>query len=627
LPDHPIATPSSPSPELVRQQLQAILASRQFVLVARARRFLTYIVEQTLAGQTDGIKELVVGSEVFDRSNDFDPKTDPIVRVEAGKLRKRLEEYYANEGVSASVRIDVPKGAYVPLFQYSATTTPAPAASPRHRYAAGMLALLLVAAGAWGLWRFHAPAGPVNPSIAVLPFLNLSADPGNEYFTDGLAEELTNALCNAGGLRVASRTSAFFFKGKPADVHEIGARLHVAYVVEGSVRKERDQLMVTAQLIRTDDGYHIWSGSFERQLSDVFKVQRELADSLVTALQVKLTGAQTRRLRKAHTANQQAFDLYLQGIHHLASFQPGYLERAERCLQESVAADPDYALAYVALAGVYIQANMFGNRPPKELAANASAAVHKALALDDELAEGYAMLGAVAARHEYDWPAAERHLRHALALNPSSAQAHYGIAHYVYAPQERWPEALAESRLASELDPLSPMIAMSEPWLAVLERRYDAAIDGFRKLGSGNSRDMMADAFPFALIGKGDYPAALEALQRQQSRMPSFQTLAFIGWVQARQGNPTPARKILQQLLAEQRFVSPVLLSGLYRGLGDADEGFRYAEMAREQRDSSLIYIRVAAPWDGFRKDPRYFKLLTEIGLSDEQIQKNQQHQ
>ena len=269
---------------------------------------------------------------MFDRPADFDPKVDTIVRVEAGKLRKRLEEYYADEGAAAAVRIEVPKGSYVPQFQFR-TQLPRRKSRPcrrtRHRYAAGILALLLVAAGAWGAWRFRAPAAPVNPSIAVLPFLNLSADPANEYFTDGLAEELTDALSNAGGLRVASRTSAFFFKGKPADVHEIGAKLHVGFVVEGSVRKQGDQLKVTAQLIRTDDGYHVWSGSFERQLSDVFKVQQELAGSLVTALQVKLTGAQTRRLRKTHTANQQAFDLYLQGM-HVAEFVRAGLSRPGR---------------------------------------------------------------------------------------------------------------------------------------------------------------------------------------------------------------------------------------------------------------------------------------------------------
>ena len=263
----------------------------------------------------------------------------------------------------------------------------------------------------------------MKPSIAVLPFLNLSADPGSDYFTDGLAEELTNALSNAGGLRVASRTSAFLFRSKPADVHEIGAKLHVDYVVEGSVRKQHDRLMVTAQLIRTDDGYHVWSGSFERQLSDVFKVQRELAGSLVTALQVKLTGAQTRRLRKTHTASQQAFDLYLQGIHIASSFAPDSLDRAERLFQQSIAADPAYAPSYVALAGVYILGNIIGDRPAgAELAAKASAAVHKALALDHELADAYVELSTLEARHEYDWPAAERHLRQALEFESKFPQ-------------------------------------------------------------------------------------------------------------------------------------------------------------------------------------------------------------
>ena len=388
--------------------MQAILASRPFVTATRARRFLTYIVEQTLAGQTDGIKELVLGTEVFDRPADFDPKVDTIVRVEAGKLRKRLEEYYADEGAAAARADRGPQGQLrtaVPVFARSAGAgNPAPAATHRRRYAAGILALLLIAAGAWGAWRFRAPAPPVTPSIAVLPFLNLSADPANEYFTDGLAEELTDALSNAGGLRVASRTSAFFFKGKPADVHEIGAKLHVAFVVEGSVRKQGDQLKVTAQLIRTDDGYHVWSGSFERQLSDVFTVQQELAGSLVTALQVKLTGAQTRRLKKDPYRQPAGVRSVPAGKAHLNSFAPGSLDRAEHLFQQSIAADPAYAPPTWLWPMSTCRANIFGNRPAHELAAKASAAIHKALALDDELAEAYVMLGTLAARHEYDWP-------------------------------------------------------------------------------------------------------------------------------------------------------------------------------------------------------------------------------
>ena len=617
---------------MVRQQLQAVLASRSFVTATRARRFLTYIVEQTLAGQTDGIKELVLGIEVFDRPADFDPKVDTVVRVEAGKLRKRLEEYYAEEGAAAPLRIEVPKGGYVPQFEFRthlpAVEIAAPAATHRHRYAAGIVTLLLCAAGAWGAWRIRASAPPASPSIAVLPFLNLSTDPDNEYFTDGLAEELTDALSNAGGLRVAARTSAFMFKGKPADVHEIGSKLHVGFVVEGSVRKQGGQLKVTAQLIRTDDGYHVWSGSFERQLSDVFKVQQELAGSLVTALQVKLTGTQTRRLKKTHTANQQAFDLYLQAKHVVNSFAPDSIERAERLFQQSIAADPGYALPYVGLTQVYRLAEIFATQPANVLAAKATAAIRTALALDDELAEAHVMLGAIIARHQYDWAAAERHLRHALELNPNSAQGHYGLAQNVLAPQSRWQEAMVESRLASELDPLSAQIAMSEPWLATLEGRHDAAVEGFRRLSEANSRDMMAlSGLGMALMGKGDYLGALDAFRQQQRLAPSSKTLSFIGYTEARAGNPGEARKILRQFQAESRrgqFVSPGNLALVYMGLGDADEVFRYTEMARAQQESHLVFARAQGVWDPFQNDPRYLTLLTEIGLSNEQIQKNQ---
>jgi TolB-like protein len=622
----------------VRQQLQAILDSRHFVTAVRARRFLTFIVEQTLARQTDGIKELVLGTEVFDRPKDFDPKTDTIVRVEAGRLRKRLEEYYADEGATALVRIDVPLGSYVPQFQLR-TPPPAPEVpetalpvppSHRRQYALGILALLLIAASIWwGVRRFRAAEPPVTPSIAVLPFLDMSADHANEYFADGLSEELTDALCNAGGLRVAARTSAFFFKGKPADVHDIGAKLHVTFLVEGSVRKQGEKLKVTVQLIRTDDGYHVWSGTFERQLSDVFAVQQELAGSLVTALQVKLTGAQIRRLKKTHTANQQAFDLYLQGRHALNLFAPDGLDRAEGFFQQSIAADPAYALSYAALADVYLLGNIMGNRPARELVSKASAAVHQALALDDELAEAHVVLGALSARHEYDWAGAERHLRHALELNPSSAIAHNQLAQNVLAPQGRWQEALTENRLASELDPLSRPIAMGEPFLAILERRNEAGVEGFRKLAAASPGDMMAlGSVAGALMGKGDYQAALEIFGQLRGILPSSLMFAMTGYAQARNGNPAEARKILQQVLVESRrqFVSPGSFAVLYIGLGDADNAFRYLEMAREQQESFVIFTRVHSIFDPIRSDPRFLTLLTEIGLSDEQVQKNQYH-
>jgi TolB-like protein len=630
VPEPSIAPTPQPTPEEVRRHLEVILASRPFASATRARRFLSHIVEQTLAGNTAGIKELVLGIEVFDRAGDFDPKIDTIVRVEAGKLRKRLDEYYADEGAAAPLRIEIPKGSYIPQFHLR-DQTPAPQeiAAPSAtltRYVAPVLVLVaLTAASWWAVAHFRSPAPQTTPSIAVLPFLNLSPDPANEYFADGLSEELTDALCNAGGLRVASRTSSFSFKGKSSDTRDIAAKLHVGFIVEGSVRKQGEQLKVTAQLIRTDDGYHLWSGSFERRLSDVFAVQQELANSVVSALQVRLTGSQARRLKKAHTANQQAFDLYLRGKHVLNSFGPEALDRAERFYQQSIAADPAYALAYLGLAEVYGFVSIQGTRPALETAAKGRTAIQKALELDDELSDAHAARGTLAARHEYDWAAAERHLRHALELNPSSARAHYELGQNVLAPQARWREAAAETRLAAELDPLSPIIAMGDPWLAYLARRYDASIDGFRALAAASPTNLMAiGGAAFALSAKGDYPAALDNLQRMQAVAPSPQNLGFIAGIYARQGNPGEARKILQQLLSEKGFVSPATFSLIYMGLGDADNAFRYTELARQQQESSLIYVRVSNLWDPFRGDPRYQTLLREVGLSDEQIQKNQ---
>ena len=627
LPDHPITESRLPSPEAVQAQLQAILASRPFLTATRARRFLTHIVEQTLAGQTDGIKELVLGIEVFDRPTDFDPKADPIVRVEAGRLRKRLEEYYAEEGSAAEVRIDVASGSYVPQFLLrTKPPTPEIPIPTGHRHAVAILALIVIAAFTWwGVQRWRTPTQPPTPSIAVLPFLDLSPDAANQYFADGLAEELTDALCNSGGLRVASRTSAFFFKGKQADIHDIGAKLHVGFVVEGSVRKQGDQLKVTAQLIRIDDGYNVWSGSFERRQSDVFAVQQELAGSVVKALQVKLTGDQTRRLKKTHTANQQAFDLYLQGKYAMNSFSPDAQARAERFLQQSIAADPDYALAYVALAQVYVYANINPTRPARETFKKASLAIKKALALDDELAEAHSSLGNLTARHEYNWAAAERHLRRALELNPNSATAHNDLAQNVLAPQGRWPEAMREYRLASELDPLSPLIARGGPFLESLQRHHEAEERGFRKLADASPANLMAQgALAGALMHKGDYQGALEISRRLQSKAPSPMNLARIGYMLGRSGNHNEARKILQQLQAEKNFVSPAGFAVIYMGMGDADASFRYLELAREQQESFLIFTRVAQVFDPIRSDPRFATLLREIGLSDEQVKKNQ---
>ena len=606
------------APGAVREELQRILASRVFATAARSQRFLSYIIEQTLAGHQDAIKELVLGIEVFDRSNSFDPRTDTIVRVEAGKLRKRLEEYYGSEGMDSAVRIDVPKGSYVPQFRMQADGK-----RLGWKYAAGLMAVALIAAGAyWGIRVVRGRAPVSMPSIAVLPFQNFSADAANEYIADGLAEDLTDALVRGGGIRVASRTSAFFFKGRQADVQEIGKRLRVAFLVEGSIRKAGPRLKITAQLVRTGDGYHVWSRSFERDMNDLFAVQQEIAQAVATTLEQKLTGSATRRPTVAHAANAQAFDLYLKGRHSAATGAPTTIDAAENLFRQSIAADPAYARPYLALAELYIGAEIMDLRPTGELIAKAKEAAKQALALDAESAEAHAVLASLTARYEFDWATAERQAREALELDPNSAPAHNDLAQNILAPQGRWEEAMAENKRAIELDPFSPSIAVGQPWLLYLQRRSKPAIEGFRKLAPD----------PAALVGlasalaqDGDYRAAIDALDQVQKIGPSPATLAYLGYYEARAGRTAEAQKVLLDLTAQAqtRYISPGYLAVAYVGLQDRNRAFQCLESPREH-PAGLLFIRVDSIFDPIRTDPRYARLLAELRLTDREIQERQ---
>jgi TolB-like protein len=622
------ASASTSDPELIRRELQNILAGKPFATAARSRRFLTYVTEKTLAGQHDEIKELIVGMEVFDRANDFDPRADTIVRVEAGKLRKRLQEYYETEGAGAKVRIEIPKGTYVPQFhrhEAPGPHSPVEAARwPRKYIAAGLLiALILVAAAAYWGTRTR----PTELSIAVLPFLNLSSDASNEYFADGLAEDLTDALARLGGLRVASRTSAFFFKGKQTDIHDVGARLHAAFVVEGSVRKEGQRIKISAQLVRTDDGYHVWSNSFERDMKDVFAVQQEIARSVASTLKLRLIGGKREQLAKPYTASVEAFDLYMRGRHAAAAGILADINPAERLFQQAIAADPAYPLPYVALADLYLHADILELRPTGELVGKAKEAISKALALDGAIAEAHAILGSLTARHEYNWIAAERHIRDALDLDPNSAAAHNLLAQDILAPQARWQEAMAENRQAMELDPFSSIIAVGQPWLQYLQHHYDPAIQGFRGVAATHGFNPATLHFEaVSKLGKGDYETALgmfEGMIRQGGSMPAL--LAITGYAHGRAGHTAEAKKILQELeiQSRSRFVSLAGFATIYVGLNDREKAFEYLERARQDHESFLIFSRVDGLFDPIRSDPRFATLLNEIGLSDKALLKN----
>ena len=309
--------PAQASAERVHQELEKLLSSRGFARNERMAMFLRFVVEQQLDGKATQLKETVIGAEVFGRKPDYDPKLDPIVRTEAARLRTRLAEYYAGEGAADPVVIELPKGGYAPVIRSQDQPMARRGAlwralwsRPRRKVAvaAGALALAVVVA----LWlarpRRERPAFAI--SVAVLPFVNLSSDPANEYFSDGLTEELINALTKVDGLRVPARTSAFVFKGKQQDIREIGLKLDVRMVLEGSVRKEGDRLRITAQLNNVADGYHLWSETYDRELKDVFAIQDEISRAIVNQLRLKLPAP---RKKWPPTESPEAYTSYVRG--------------------------------------------------------------------------------------------------------------------------------------------------------------------------------------------------------------------------------------------------------------------------------------------------------------------------
>ncbi|MGE5199973.1 MAG: protein kinase domain-containing protein, partial [Rhodospirillaceae bacterium] len=289
---------------------------------------------------------------------------------------------------------------------------------------------------------------PRVASLAVLPFANLSADKENEYFSDGLAEDIIDALAQVPGLRVTARTSAFAFRGKEQDVRDIGARLNVEHILEGSVRRAGNRIRVTAQLVKASDGYHLWSERFDREMTDVFAIQDEISQAIVEKLRVRL-GAD-RPLVKRHTENVEAYNLYLKARYQLWRWSPEGFAKSKEYYEQAIALDPDYALAWHGLAAFYHLLGYFGQMPPKAANAQAEQAARKALHLDDRLAEAHAIMGALRAS-EFDWQGAEREFSRSLELDPQSEDVWQWYDSFYLLPMQRLDEAVAAGLRAAEM--------------------------------------------------------------------------------------------------------------------------------------------------------------------------------
>jgi len=507
-----------------------------------------------------------------------------------------------------------------------ALTRPAVPRGGRKRLRAVLLVAGTVAALATGYVliihppkAFRAGSGPAGRSIVVLPFVNIGSDPNNEPFSDGMSEELTTALAKVAGLNVAARTSAFSFKGKNLDVREIGSRLNVGYVLEGSVRRAGSRLRVSAQLINAANGYHLWSDEYDGDAKDVFAVQDTIARAIVGVLQVKLTGQVGAPLVKRSTGNPEAHDLYQQGRYFFARrADPASLRKAQEYFERAIQKDSSYTLAWSGLSDAYSHSSVFGYVPPGAVYAKAKAAALRALALDSTLVEVHTSLGFIALFYEWDWATARREFDQAVALDPRYPPAHLFRGWY-FVGIDRINDAVDEVRTAVSLDPFDLVTNTRLASMLVYAGRYEEALTQLRRVFDLDStffqlRPELARAY--LLLHRCD--EALRVLERAPELAPSS-LRGIEGWAYARCGHRARALAELNHFRSEARqgqYVSHYSLAVIDAGLGDTDEAFVELDSAYAERAWGMFTLKVDPPFEALRADPRFVRLLKKVGLT-----------
>ncbi len=449
-------------------------------------------------------------------------------------------------------------------------------------------------------------------SIAVLPFANMSADPEQDYFCDGIAEEIINALTRMENLQVAARTSSFYFKGEKVDIRDVGQKLDVEHVLEGSVRKAGNRLRITAQLIKVADGYHLWSDRFDRELTDVFEIQDEITLTIVDKLRIELLGAEKRAVVNHYTTDVEAYHFYLKGRYF------GYTRKAVDCFEKAIERDRDYAPAYSGLADIYSGLGVTALIPPEKAFAKAKAAAETALKIDDSLAEAHCSLGLFKFWLDHEWVGAESDFQRAIDLNPGYAAAHCWFANLLVWKGEP-DRAIEEVMRAQELEPLSSIIQAMVGFILYSARRFDDAIEHGRL-----ALEIEPDSIEALYLGslaykeKQMYAEAIYSLQKAvelSHRRPFF--LGLLGHVLAVSGQRSEARKIFEELdqRSTEKYVSPLLFAWLHLGLGENQQALEWFEKAFKAGHGPYHIFVADSVYDDIRSTPQFRKILKKIGI------------
>ena len=482
---------------------------------------------------------------------------------------------------------------------------------------AGAISIGLFFLGRYTSSKQNAGTELPGKSIAVLPFDNLSRNPDNAYFAEGVQDEILTRLAKVADLKVISRTSTQKYKSAPDNLRDIAKELGVSNILEGSVQKAADQVRVTVQLINATNDAHLWAETYDRKLTDIFTVESEIAKTIADTLRAKLTGSEERMMSKKPTANPEAYEFYLKGRFFWNKRTGVDLRKAIDYFNQAVAKDPSYALAYAGLADAYVLLSGFGAASPKDSLPQAKAAAEKALELDSTLGEAHASLAQALLAYDFDFAGANREFQHAIELNPNYATAHHWYGESVLAPLSQFEDAIAQLKRALQLDPLSMIINADVGTVLTNARRYDEAIEQLRKTLE------MDPSFYYAHYNLGE---ALEMKGLTENAIAEYQRAialnddpvpqALLGHLYAKIGKKNEARQILQQLheSSKQHYVSPYLFAMIHIGLGEKDRAIDFLEKTYEDRDGySIAFIKVDPFLDPLHGDPRFEALVQKV--------------
>jgi len=551
-------------------------------------RFLRFSVEETLEGRGHQLKESAIGHAVFDRAADYDSRLDPIVRVEARRLRTKLEQYYTRQGSRDGLCIDLPRGAYTPVFRYRSAEVAEPAVA-----VTGV------------------------KTIAVLPFSNLSPEQENAYFSDGLTQELIHVLTKLPGLQVLAWTSSAALRDRTQEPGELSRRFKIDAVLEGAVRRSGNRARITAQLVDARSGLYLWSETYERQVHDLLALQEEVARSIAAVLKIRSTGAEFAL--PASGGNADAYSLYLRGRYEWNRRTEEGLRQSVAFFERAIQADPNCALAFAGLSDAYSLLCDYGLEPAGKTIQQARAAALRALQIDATLAEALVSLAMVESLHDWNWGEAERHYQRAIALNPGYATARHWYGCDLLLLCGRFDEAKREVAVARQLNPLSANIHESENYTFMLardhgeaERRYRQQLietPDFHKAYTGLGRNLAC---------QGRYAEAVEMLRKGSSLVgESPGIVGALAQVHGMWGKRSEAERLLATLydMARRRHVSGVPLALAHLGLGQKDEALAHLERCFQDRELPLASAGVHPAYDDLRSEPRLRELLKKMDL------------